>query len=146
MPGHEYCDCASGSDLPLSCPEDEVTSDASCMQLQIVPTAIAMKQTRIHTTSFLIFYNFYRKENNTFYASSFYQMINLVCGDPITKIWIANVLFKYDYKIQKIENMVVPVGTPGMRGLRPQQQKCSALLMISFYQSSIVRYGYCLIS
>ena len=23
-------------------------------------------------------------------------MINLVCGDPITKIWIANVLFKYE--------------------------------------------------
>ena len=33
------------------------------------------------------------QENNTFYASSFYQMINLVCGDPVTKIWNANVLF-----------------------------------------------------
>ena len=45
-------------------------------------------------------------------------MINLVCGDPIiTKIWIANVLFKYDYKLKKNENMVFPVGTPGVRGL-----------------------------
>ena len=121
MPGHEYCDCASGSDLPLSCPEDEVTSDASCMQLQIVPTAIAMKQTRIHTTSFLIFYNFYRKEKkHTFYASFFYHMMNLDCSDPITKIWIANVLFKNVYKMQKIENMVVHTGTSGVRGLKPE--------------------------
>ena len=44
-------------------------------------------------------------------------MINLVCGDQITKIWIANVLFKYDYKLKKIENIVVPVGTTGVRGL-----------------------------
>ena len=44
-------------------------------------------------------------------------MINLVCGDPITKIWKANVLFKYDYKLYKIENIAVPVGTPGIRGL-----------------------------
>ena len=35
-------------------------------------------------------------------TSSFYQMINLVCGDPITKIWIANVLFGYNYKLEKI--------------------------------------------
>ena len=45
-------------------------------------------------------------------------MINQVCGDPITKIWIANVLFKYDYKMKIIEKMVVPVGTPGVRGLK----------------------------
>ena len=44
-------------------------------------------------------------------------MINLVCCDPITKIWKANVLFKYDYKLWKIENMVVPVGTTGVNGL-----------------------------
>ena len=44
-------------------------------------------------------------------------MINLVCGDPKTKIWKANVLFKYDYKLWKIENMVVPVGTTGVNGL-----------------------------
>ena len=43
-------------------------------------------------------------------------MINLVCGDPITKIWIANVLLNM-YQMYKIENMVVPVGTPSERGL-----------------------------
>ena len=31
--------------------------------------------------------------NHLFYASSFYWMISLVCGDPITRIWIANMIF-----------------------------------------------------
>ena len=44
-------------------------------------------------------------------------MIKMVCGNPITKVWIANVLLKYDDKLEKIENMVVPVGTPEIRGL-----------------------------
>ena len=42
------------------------------------------------------------KENKTFYAFSFYQMINLDCCDPITKIWKANVLFKI--WLQVVEN------------------------------------------
>ena len=51
-------------------------------------------------------------------------MINLVCGDAITKIWIANLLFKYDYKMKKIENMVISVGTLGIRGLTKSLLDC----------------------
>ena len=50
-------------------------------------------------------------------------MTNMICGDPITKIWIANVLFKYDYKMQKMENMVVPVG----RDTQRERVKCCYL-------------------
>ena len=46
-----------------------------------------------------------------FYASSFYQMMHLVCVDPIKKISIANVFFKYVYKLYNIENRVVLTGT-----------------------------------
>ena len=49
----------------------------------------------------LLFFDFLQliSKKKTFYVSSFYQMINLVCGDPKTKIWKANVLFKYDYML-----------------------------------------------
>ena len=47
-------------------------------------------------------------------------MMNLVCFDLITKIWIANVLFKYVYKLLNIENLVVPVGTTGVSRLNLQ--------------------------
>ena len=34
--------------------------------------------------------------------------------------------FKYNYKMKKIENMVVPVGTTGVRGLSSSSNKKSA--------------------
>ena len=65
-------------------------------------------------------------------------MINLVCGDPITKIWKANVLFKYDYKLWKIENMVVPVGTTGVNGL----SRFTSFLAINKFWPTVQKNGF----
>ena len=60
-----------------------------------------------------------RKEKNTFQVYTFPQMINLDCGNSITKIWIGIVFLKYVYKLYRtFKRNCFIYRNSGVRGLR----------------------------